>query len=62
MIERIEVIPETTKGKHRVRLVGLLARILEETVAPKQNAVRFSDGGRVLLVAGTGFEPVTFRL
>ena len=52
-------------GKLQVsQLVGGLAAILELAVSGQQKtAIREDSGvGRVLLVAGAGFEPTTFRL
>ena len=61
MIERIEVHPGKERGKPNVILVGALAQIL--TFAQQNNnAVSSGDGRRVLMVAGAGFEPATFRL
>jgi site-specific DNA recombinase len=64
MIDRIEVSPGTKRGEPDVLLVGALASILGYASAPKQDAAIISERGvcRVLLVAGAGFEPATFRL
>ena len=61
MIDHVEVAEGTERGKPDVTLVGALASILAFT----QNntaALHEENGGRVLLVAGAGFEPATFRL
>ena len=61
MIDHVEVAEGTERGKPDVTLVGALASILAFT----QNntaALHEENGGRVLLVAGVGFEPTTFRL
>ncbi len=61
MIDRIEVHVGAERGRPDVILVGALAQILAFT---QQNKTAASNGGdgRVLLVAGVGFEPTTFRL
>ncbi len=61
MIERIEVRAGQDRGKPDVILVGALAEILVFTQQTK-TAASSGDGGRVLMVAGAGFEPATFRL
>ncbi len=61
MIERIEVHAGEERGKPDVILVGALAQILSFTHQSK-TAASSGDGGRVLMVAGVGFEPTTFRL
>jgi site-specific DNA recombinase len=61
LIDRVEINEGAERGKPNVVLVGALAAILTFT----QNntaALMSEDGGRVLLVAGVGFEPTTFRL
>ena len=65
MIERIEVHAGEERGKPDVILVGALAQILAFTQQNKQTKTAASgagDDGRVLMVAGAGFEPTTFRL
>ena len=65
MIEHIEVHAGAERGKPDVILVGALAQILAFTQHNKQTKTAASgagDGGRVLMVAGAGFEPATFRL
>ena len=61
MIERIEVSKGQERGKPDVVLVGALAQILTFTQQNK-TAASNGSGGRVLMVAGVGFEPTTFRL
>ncbi len=61
MIERIEVHDSGRRGDPDVILVGALASILDYAHKDK-TAVSRGDDGRVLMVAGVGFEPTTFRL
>ena len=63
LIERIEVAPGEGRGKANVALYGALASILDFAMGAT-HAKATADGGlcRVLLVAGVGFEPTTFRL
>ena len=61
MIDHIEIHAGTERGKPEVTLVGALAQILAFTQQNKTAASNGSDG-RVLMVAGVGFEPTTFRL
>ena len=60
MIERVEVSEGVERSKPNVVLVGDLAAILAYT--QNNTAASLGDGGRVLMVAGVGFEPTTFRL
>lgn len=61
LIDRIEVTAGVERGKPNVVLIGALAAILAFT--QNNNAALISEnGGRILLVAGEGFEPPTFRL
>ncbi len=62
MIERIEVHAGAEHGKPDVVLVGALAQILAFTQQKTTAAPGSGGGGRVLMVAGAGFEPATFRL
>ena len=64
LIDRIEITPGERRGDPQVQLVGGLAAILELAVSGQQKtAIQMDSGvGRVLLVAGAGFEPATFRL
>ncbi|ANK83546.1 MAG: hypothetical protein TEF_16090 [Rhizobiales bacterium NRL2] len=62
LIDRIEVHSGEKRGKPDVILVGALASILEYACAQTKTAASMGDGGRVLVVAGAGFEPATFRL
>jgi site-specific DNA recombinase len=61
MIDHIEVHAGQERGEAEVILVGALAQILTFTQQKKTVASNGSDG-RVLMVAGVGFEPTTFRL
>ena len=61
LIDRVEVTAGVERGKPNVVLIGALAAILALT--QNNNAALISEnGGRILLVAGEGFEPPTFRL
>ena len=61
MIERGEVTEGVERSTPDVILVGDLAAILAYT--QNNTATLISEnGGRVLMVAGVGFEPTTFRL
>ena len=64
LIDRIKITPGERRGDPQVQLVGGLAAILELAVSGQQKTAIQMDGGvgRVLLVAGAGFEPATFRL
>ena len=63
MIDRIEVHTGDRRGRPEVILVGALAPILTYLQPANKNAASKGDGaGRILLVAGAGFEPATFRL
>ena len=62
LIKKIVVLPTGQRGISDVVLHGALASILAYANATSQNGVVSSDVGRVLLVAGVGFEPTTFRL
>ncbi|WP_282121525.1 recombinase family protein [Ruegeria atlantica] len=64
LIERIEVHPGVKRGQPEVILVGALASLLDFACAETTTAANGGsvDGGRVLMVAGVGFEPTTFRL
>ena len=61
MIDRIEVHADDDHTNPNVLLVGALAQILTFTQQNK-TATSLGDDGRVLMVAGVGFEPTTFRL
>ena len=61
MIDHIEIHAGTERGNPEVILAGALAQILAFT-QPNKNAASNGSGGRVLMVAGVGFEPTTFRL
>jgi site-specific DNA recombinase len=60
LVERIEVHEGEKRGKAAVVLVGALASILAFT--QNETAAQNLGGGRILMVAGAGFEPATFRL
>jgi site-specific DNA recombinase len=64
LIDRIEITPSQKRGHPCVELVGGLAAILELAVSEQKKTAIRKDSGvrRVLLVAGAGFEPATFRL
>jgi hypothetical protein len=64
MIDRIEVSAGETRGDPQVLLVGALASILGFATAGRNDKAAAVGGGvgRVLMVAGAGFEPATFRL
>ena len=61
MIDHIEVHAGAERGEPEVTLVGALAQIIAYTQQNNTAASMGSDG-RVLMVAGVGFEPTTFRL
>ena len=61
MIDHIEIHPGSERDNPEVILVGALAQILAYTQQKTTAASKESDG-RVLMVAGVGFEPTTFRL
>ena len=61
LVDHIAVHEGTERGKPGVVLTGALAHILSLAQESK-TAVSGRDGGRVLMVAGAGFEPATFRL
>ncbi len=60
MIERVEVSEGVERSKPNVVLVGDLAAIL--AYIQNNTAASIGDDGRVLMVAGRGFEPLAFRL
>ena len=62
LIERIVVSPTEHRGKSDVVLHGALACILAYASDTAQSDMVSSGVGRILLVAGAGFEPATFRL
>ena len=62
LIEKIVVSPTGQRGKSDVVIHGALASILAYANDTAQSGVVSSGVGRVLLVAGAGFEPATFRL
>ena len=59
LIEEIRLVPESWRLE--IEVVGDLAGIL--ALGPNdKRPIGGADGAQVTLVAGTGFEPVTFRL
>ena len=62
LIQKIVVSPTSKRGKCDVVLYGALASILQYACAPDEGGTTSSNVGRVLLVAGVGFEPTTSRL
>ena len=62
LIEQIVVSTTGQRGKSNVVLHGALASIMAYASDAAQSGVVSSGVGRVLLVAGAGFEPATFRL
>ena len=62
LIEKIVVSPTGQRGKSDVILHGALASILAYASDTAQSGAVSSRVGRILLVAGAGFEPATFRL
>jgi site-specific DNA recombinase len=61
MIDRIEVHKGEERGKPEVILIGALSEILAFTQGDTAAALN-GDNGRVLMVAGEGFEPPTHGL
>ena len=62
LTDKIVVSPTGQRGRSDVVLHGALASILAYANDTAQSGVVSSGVGRVLLVAGVGFEPTTFRL
>ena len=64
LIDRIEITPGEKRGDPQIQLIGGLAAILDLAVCGQEKTAIHKDGGvgRVLMVAGAGFEPTTFRL
>ena len=64
LIDRIDITPGESRGKPKVELIGGLAAILQLTISGHKKTAIQEDSGicRVLMVAGAGFEPATFRL
>ena len=58
LIDEVIVMPEEGRGRMTVALRGDLAAFLDLSELPGSGSVRMLG----TLVAGTGFEPVTFRL
>ena len=61
LIDHIEINPGKEPGQCEVVVVGGLAQILA-FAQQKTTAASQGDGGTFLMVAGRGFEPLTFRL
>jgi site-specific DNA recombinase len=61
LIDRIEIHPGQRRGQCEILLVGALAQILA-FAQQKSTAASSGNGGTYLMVAGRGFEPLTFRL
>ena len=64
LIDRIDITPGEIRGKPKVQLIGGLAAILQLAISGHKKTAIQQDSGicRVLMVAGAGFEPATFRL
>ena len=63
LIQRIEISGGIARGHADVRIFGALASILDFAVESTHAKATANGGfGRVLLVAGAGFEPAAFRL
>jgi site-specific DNA recombinase len=60
LIDHIEINPGKEPGQCEVVVVGGLAQILA-FAQQKTTAASQGDGGTFLMVAGRGFEPLTFR-
>ena len=60
LVDEVRLIPEN--GRLEIDLLGDLAGILALSAGDKKPVTADRDGLQVTLVAGTGFEPVTFRL
>ena len=60
LIEEVRLVPEN--GRLEIELAGDLAGILALSAGNKKPVTAGRDGLQVTLVAGIGFEPMTFRL
>ena len=60
LIEEVRLVPEDDHLE--IELAGDLAGILALTAGSKKPVTMDRDGLQVTLVAGRGFEPLTFRL
>ena len=61
LTERVHLIPEN--GGLKIELYGELAALLKLGTEPKKkHPPAESEGVRITMVAGVGFEPTTFRL
>ena len=67
LIERVTLVPGTKRGEVHATLTGEFGAIMEwiaqrEAAENDNTPSAFASGVSVSVVAGTGFEPVTFRL
>jgi len=68
LIDRIVLMPTAPDGKLAIHLEGVLAALLRLSLGGKSNQGTGSESQAVesiselVLVAGVGFEPTTFRL
>ena len=60
LIDEVRLVPEN--GRLEIELAGDLAGILALSAGSNKPATPGRDGLQVTLVAGIGFEPMTFRL
>ena len=60
LIDEVRLTPEA--GRLEIELLGDLAGILALGADSKKPVTEHRDGLQVTLVAGIGFEPMTFRL
>ena len=61
LIERVQLVPEN--GELKIELYGELAALLNLGIEPKnEHPQAESEGVRITMVAGAGFEPATCRL
>ncbi len=61
LVQEIVLTPDTASGELQIEVHGDLAGILTIALERKKPAGG-AGGSQVEMVAGTGFEPVTFRL
>ncbi len=68
LIDRIVLQPEKPDGKLAIHLEGALAQLLilslgsKSNQGPRSKSQAIDNIDELLLVAGVGFEPTTFRL
>jgi site-specific DNA recombinase len=60
LIDEVRLVPDN--GRLEIELAGDLAGILALAADSKKPVTAGRDGLQVTLVAGRGFEPLTFRL